>query len=392
MTGLLSRLLGRLPLGWLQLMHNKTRLIAAVGGVTFANTLIFMQLGFMNALFETSVMTHRRFDAHVVLTGTDFRTLREATPLPRTRMLQMLDVDGVAAASPVYLGTAVWTDPERSDTTNFRFVGVDPDARVFVDPLMQRQLDRLKEPDSALVDIRTRDLNPRLAERLRRGERPRIEIAGRRLTLVGCFEQGASFDVDGSILVSDQTFLRLFPQRRPGTPTLVIAQCEDPEASVRVADAIDRYLPESDVRAFSMAGFVAAEQAYQAEQSPIGFVFGFGVIMGMVVGLVIVYQVLATDVQDHLSEYATFKAIGYGPRFFLGIVFEEALSLATLGFLPGFAIALVLYQVASNATALPITMPLGRPFFVFGLTVVMCTLSGFIATRRLNAADPADLF
>ena len=55
----------------------------------------------------------------------------------------------------------------------------------------------------------------------------------------------------------------------------------------------------------------------------------------MLVGLVIVYQVLSTDVADHLREYATFKAMGYPHRFFLGIVFEEALILGVIGFVPG---------------------------------------------------------
>jgi putative ABC transport system permease protein len=66
-------------------------------------------------------------------------------------------------------------------------------------------------------------------------------------------------------------------------------------------------------------------------------IFGFGVLIGVLVGLVIVYQVLSADVADHMREYATFKAMGYGPRFFLGIVLEEALVLGVLGFLPGLA-------------------------------------------------------
>ena len=159
-----------------------------------------------------------------------------------------------------------------------------------------------------------------------------------------------------------------------------------------MASLIESSMPEGDAIAFSKHDWIMAERSYQATQKPVGFVFGFGVVLGLIVGLVIVYQVLATDVQDHLSEYATFKAIGYPPRFFMSIVFEEAVSLATLGFIPGLVIALILYEVASRATGLPITMPWSRPFLVLFLTVTMCTLSGAIATRRLNSADPAELF
>lgn len=394
MSALLGRVLGRLPIGWLQLLHNRVRLVAAVGGVSFANILIFMQLGFMNALFETSVLTHRSFQADLVLASADTQSLREAGPIPRVRMHQALGAAGIVSATPVYLGTALWNDARTGDTTNFRVVGVDPARRTFADPELQAAARRLVEPDTALIDLRTRELQPWIPSAIRASGRCVVELGGRRLSLVGTFSQGASFDVDGTLIVSDQTFLRLFPARRAGTPSLALlgSSGADEPARQRLADALNGLFPEADVRAFTLQGLIAAEQRYQARQSPIGFVFGFGVAIGLVVGLVIVYQVLATDVQDHLAEYATFKAMGYAPRFFLGVVFEEALCLAALGFLPGLAVSLVLYAVAAQATALPIVMPWQRPLLVFALTAAMCAASGAIATRRLNSADPAELF
>lgn len=392
MSHMIATILGRLPIGWLQLMNNKTRLLAAVGGVTFANVLIFMQLGFMNALFETSVFSHRSFDADIVLVSSDFRALREANPLPRSRMFQALAVPGVQSATPVYMGTRFWTDTSTGDTTNFRVTGVDPDAVVFVDKTLSKQIRSLRTADTAIVDRRTRDFNQSIEAMLTAGKSFEVEIGGRTISLLSMFEQGASFDVDGSLIVSDQTFLRLFPQRSPGTPTLVLLKIKVPESADMIAKQLNASLPEGDVRAFTKEGFVAAEQNYQATQTPIGFVFSFGVAIGIVVGLVIVYQVLSTDVQDHLSEYATFKAIGYPPSFFFSVVLEEALSLAALGFVPGLLICLALYQLAAAKTGLPIAMPWTRPVFVFILTCLMCTVSGMIATRRLNAADPAELF
>lgn len=392
MTRLLIAITGKLPIGWMQLMHNRTRLVAAIGGVTFANVLIFMQLGFMNALFATSVLTHNMFDADVVLVASDFKSLREANPLPRARMFEAESLDGVVDATPVYVGTMHWTNQRNGDTTNFRVLGVDPDSNVFVDPAIQSQLKILVEPDAAIVDIKARDFDQGIANAIRENGVFNIEAQGRSLALRGTFEQGASFDVDGSLIVSDQTFLRLFPKRRPGTPTVALLSTQSGVDNEILAAQIEQMLPEGDTIARTKAGFIKAEQSYQAKQTPIGFVFGFGVAIGLLVGLVIVYQVLTTDVQDHLSEYATFKAIGYAPGFFRRIIIEEAISLAGLGFVPGIAIALVLYRVAANATSLPISMPWTRPVFVFFLTAGMCLVSGLIATRRLNSADPAELF
>lgn len=300
MTGLLIRLFGRLPIGWLQLTHNRTRLIAAVGGVTFANVLIFMQLGFMNALFETSVFTHRSLQADIVLVSSDFRSLREANPMPRSRMYQALSHPEVRNATPVYIGTNVWTDTETGDTTNFRIMGFDPDQPIFVDPNLNRILLTVKEADSAIVDRRTRDFRTPIETEIVEKGRYSIEIAGRTIALVGTFSQGASFDVDGSLIVSDQTFLRIFPRRLPGAPTLVLVSLRDASDADAVANELTRSFPERDTRAFTRSQWIQAEQSYQARQTPIGFVFGFGVVIGMVVGLVIVYQVLSTDVQDLL--------------------------------------------------------------------------------------------
>jgi putative ABC transport system permease protein len=136
----------------------------------------------------------------------------------------------------------------------------------------------------------------------------------------------------------------------------------------------------------------AADLKYQTTERPTGVIFGFGVLIGVLVGIVIVYQVLATDVSDHLKEYATFKAMGYDHSFFLGIVFEEALILAVFGFIPGVILASLLYLGLSNATGLPVEMGLARAVMVFFGTLIACSISGAIATRRLAGADPADLF
>jgi putative ABC transport system permease protein len=151
-------------------------------------------------------------------------------------------------------------------------------------------------------------------------------------------------------------------------------------------------LPSYDTRVQTVDDAVRGDQNFQKTQRPVGLIFGFGVAIGVLVGIIIVYQVLSTDVAEHLREYATFKAIGYPQRFFLGIVFEEALILALLGFVPGIAISLGLYSIVSDVTGLPIMMPVSRPLAVLAGTFAMCGLSGAIATRRLAHANPADLF
>jgi putative ABC transport system permease protein len=134
------------------------------------------------------------------------------------------------------------------------------------------------------------------------------------------------------------------------------------------------------------------EKSFWNTVSPIGFIFGLGVFLGFVVGSIIVYQILYTDVSDHLSEYATLKAMGYRDGFLFSIVFKEALLLSVLGYIPGLAISQALYSLTEQTTGLPIFMTVERAVMVFIFTVIMCVASGALAMRRLRSADPAEIF
>ena len=138
--------------------------------------------------------------------------------------------------------------------------------------------------------------------------------------------------------------------------------------------------------------FAQIERDYWANGTGIGFIFGLGVGVGFIVGIVIVYQILYSDVSEHLPEYATLKAMGYGDSYLLGVLLQEALLLAVLGYLPSVVLALGLYQAAFAATLLPISMTTRRAVTVLIMTIVMCSASGAIAMRKLRAADPADIF
>jgi len=387
----LERLLGRLPLGWLQLAHNRVRFLAALAGVAFAGILVLMQLGFMGALIASVRLPYEHMNADIVVSAADMNTLADGAPVPRQRMYEALAVEGVAAATPLYFGKIEWRQPDGTIRTLDTF-GVDPAARPFRTPGIEARRGELALADTALMDARTRNAPKGLFKRIADGETYRFEARNRTLTVAGLFELGGGFVTDGYLIVSDQTFLRLFPQRAPGAPNhILLALAPGADLATTLA-RLRAALPAYDVAARSVPEAIAREQAYQTTQRPVGVVFGFGVVIGAMVGVIIVYQVLSTDVADHIKESATFKAIGYPQRFFLGVVFEEAFVLAILGFLPGLVVSLGLYKLVATVTGLPIAMTAGRALAVFLGTLAMCALSGAIATRKLARADPADLF
>jgi putative ABC transport system permease protein len=158
-----------------------------------------------------------------------------------------------------------------------------------------------------------------------------------------------------------------------------------------VQKALTEKLPP-DVRILSKEEFIEWEKHYWKTSTAIGFIFSMGTGIGFMVGVLIVYQILYTDISDRLPEYATLKAIGYKNRYFILVVFQESIILAILGYIPGISITMILYSLASGATNLPIIMTITRAITVLTLTIIMCSVSGLIAIRRLNAADPSDLY
>jgi putative ABC transport system permease protein len=381
----------RTPLGWLQLRHDRGRFVVAIAGIAFADVLMFMQLGFQSALYDSNTRLSRAFQGDVVLISPKALNLQNLSTFPRRRLLQAMDVPGVKDAQGLYLNNLTWRNPQTLRNSTVQVLGFDPDAAVLDLPEVNAQAGKLKEPDTVLFDRGSRGQYARMIQRLDNGERVTAEAERRTISIGGLFRLGASFGADGTLMAGDQTFLRMFPRRDPGGVSLGLLTLAPGADPAQVVAELSRHLGD-DVKVLTKDDYVTFEENYWRVASPVGFIFGLGTAMAFMVGVVIVYQVLSTDVNAHIREYATFKAMGFRNRYLLAVVFEQALILAAFGFLPGVVMPLGLYALAAKATSLPIAMTASRALLVFVLTLAMCMASGAIATRRLQEANPADLF
>ncbi len=383
--------LARLPLGWLQLRKDKPRLLVAIAGVAFAVILILMQLGFRESMFASAVRYHEHLRYDVVLLSSETAFIVQPHPFSSRRLYQALGAPGVASVAPIYAGLGDWRNPHNGDRTSIYVVGVRPEDDPLELPGLAVPLGRTALADFVLFDEASRpDYGPIAAE-LRAGGPVTAELNNREVSVVGLFQLGTSFGISGSVITSDANFLRLFPFRTRGLIDFGLVRLHPGADPDRVRDALRASLP-GDVLVFTRSDFIARERTYWDTYTPIGYVFAFGVMIGLVVGSIIVYQILFADVTDHLPEYATLKAMGYSDTFLGVVVIQQASILATLGYLPGVAIALGLYQTAGRATRLPLEMTWERAAGVFVLTLAMCSLSALMALRKVRAADPADVF
>ncbi len=263
-------------------------------------------------------------------------------------------------------------------------------------PGIQENIDKLKYPDVVLFDEASRsEFGPIVSEFKQHGivttELGDRGPGNRKVTVQGLFKLGTSFGADGNLITSDLNFLRIFLQRPKGFISIGVIQLKPGYKVEYVLQKIKKYLPE-DVKVLSKQELKDFEKKCWDSSTPIGFIFALGVGLGLVVGIIIVYQILYSNVSEHLAEYATLKAIGYKHTYLLSVVFQESLILAILGYIPGLVISIGIYKFARDSTLLPVLMKSPRALLVLALTFVMCFISGAIAVRKLGEADPADIF
>jgi len=384
-------MLSRTPIGWLQLRRNKARFFVALGGIAFADLLMFMQLGVLGAALDTSALLNNLLQADIVLISPEARDIQNSATIPRSRLYQAEGQPGIASGTAMYLGFLDWRSPFNAERRSMLIVGTDPDNPGIGLVDVQRQKESLKRPDTVIFDRLSRGNYPVTLKQLDKGQPVTAEIDRRTLTVIGTFRLGAAFGLDGTLIGSETTFLHLFPTRSPKSITLGLLRVGPGQDPIAVAALLKSKMAD-DVDVMTRAEFVQHAKTYQGKHTPIGFIFGLGTVMGFIVGMVMVYQVLSTDVADHLAEYATFKAIGFTNAYLVGIIIEECFILATIGFVPGLIAGEGLMKLMHIATALPTSLPFSRMVLVFLLTFVLCMVSGIIASRRLRKADPAEVF
>jgi putative ABC transport system permease protein len=380
-----------IPLAWLQLVHEKRRLAAAISGITFAVVLMLVQLGFEQALFTSVTLFYSHLDCDLIMLSPMFQSMHAIASFSHRRILEARAFNGVEAAHGLYLGPAKWKNPVTYQTRMIFVVGMEPIAGVFDIPELNEQVSSLTQPGVALFDTRSRPEFGPVAEMLREHGQVVTEVNGNWTHIAGGFPLGTSFVADATLVTSDVNFKRLAPSRDFGSidlGTIKVTSGVDPLA---VRDTIRAALPP-DVRVLTKQEMLDLERDYWAKNTPIGFVFRMGLGMGILVGMIVVYQILYSDVTDHLAEYATLKAMGYSDRALGSVVIQQALILSAFGFIPGALLSEVVFVIANRATHLPLQFSPVRALIVYVLTAGMCAGSGLLAVRRLKLANPADIF
>ncbi len=383
--------LDSVPIALANLLHNRKNLINALVGIAFAVLLMFMQIGFLNALLDSTIQLLQVMDADLFLVSKMTRSVIDnQEPFPKRRIFQAKGFSGVLSVDYLHIDNKVWKNPDTGYEKMMRIVAFDPKRSVFLNPEINLHLENLKKNDTIIVDRLSKKLFGPISKGIN------TEIEGKRFRVIGNFTLGTDFSARGTAMMSDSNYINIFKDKdlvRAEDARIEIGLIKViPGEDINLIASLLRREFADDLIVLTKEEIVQKERTYWLEGTPVGFVFGLGTVMGFIVGIIICYQILFTDIMKRLNQFATIKAIGYSNLYLTGTVIRQSLILATLGFFPGLILSHLIYQAVSDWLHLPMNLGAAQTILIFGLTLIMSSISGLIASRKVLAADPAELF
>jgi putative ABC transport system permease protein len=385
----LNKALRRTPVAWLQVSHNPVKLVIGVAGVSFSNILMFFQLGLLDSIYNSQCEPIRRMWGELMSAG--YSNLGSLQLFDRSRLYQALGVEGVDGVSPLHIARGTWITPGTHEMFDIFVYGVNLSRPSLAIPELERDPFRLQPLRNALFDRNSKSQYGPIAQELKTKPFVSVEVNKKQLRIVDTFSLGATFAADANMVVSDSTYFLIFSDKNPSQIEVGLIQLKPGVDPLAVQRAIQPLMPK-DVKVVTRDQLAAMEVSYWKRNSAVGFIFTLGVVVGFVVGSIIVYQILFTDVMNSLPQYATLKAMGYTDGYVISIVIQQSAILAVVGFIPGFLASAALYALLANITKLAVIMTASRALQVLLLTFVMCVGSGSLATRKLVQLDPADVY
>jgi putative ABC transport system permease protein len=380
------------PLAWRNISADRRRLVRSTSGIGFAVLLMMLQLGFRNAFLDSALEVINQIDGEIFLTSTTKFRFGRRDPFSRRQLYAARAVDGVEWARPIYAEwlTSGWKNPQTHKIYNVQVLAFDPDQPVLRFPEIAAHIDELRQPDTALADARARSFL---------GIAPVgtvTELARRNIRIVGAISLGPDFTTDGTLITADRTFMKFFSPHDLEESELAdvefgVIKVRADRTPTQVQHALQQALPPN-VAVRTKAQLLELETQFQNNVSPVGPIFMLGTAIGFIVGMMITYQILYTDLSDQLPQYATLKAMGYPDAYLVRVVLEQATFYGFVGFVPALLCGVMLYHVIGEIALLPLRMSAGILLGTLVLTVGMCVLSGLLAVRRVLAADPAEVF
>jgi len=367
------------------LTHNKARLCLSLCGITFATLVLFMGIGFFNGLNDSQANLATLVKGDLVMMNTRSRSINGFQKMDRTRLFRALAFDEVVEAIPIYEGQTKLKNPQTEMSKTIFYLAFPMDTDPFSIPDLDEFRPSLKNMGNIVFDSRSRKIYGRIHPGMQ------VEISEKKHQVTGLVNLGPNFSKNGYIIMSDTSLISGLGWASPEKISFGILKTRPGTDIAALKMKLSALLP-NDFTVLTPEELRRFEVRFTTRSTPVGALLGIGLIVGFVIGVIISYQILFNEVTDHMPQFATLKAIGFPNTFLVRIVLKEALLLSVLGFFPGLAAGFGLYAFIEQFTKIVMILNFNRIFYIFMLTVIMCTIAGMLAVKKVLKADPAELF
>lgn len=376
---------------WFQLSYQKMKLAVAVAGVIVSVMLMLTWVSIRQGAMDNSVALIRRMEADLIMVSPRTKTIFQSAQQPRRLLYRLPSDERVEEVREVYIALARWRSPWDFFESPLNVYGIDPLKPMLNLPGLEKHANDLHQQDRYLYDAMSRSKYGPVKDTLAKQPDLEVELNGRKVRVVGVIHVGISIGNDGNVYTSHENFLRLFPNRAPGSIDLGLIKLKPGVSAKEARDALQPLLGK-EANLICREDLKEAEVNFMRQTAPIDFIFGMGATVGFFIGAVVVYQILYTEVTNNLPQLATLKAIGFTDFYLQKLVLWQAYLLATLGYPIGLILAIGLLHVAEIFIQMPLPMTVTRAVWFYAITLCMCGLSAVVAVRKAVSADPAEVF
>jgi putative ABC transport system permease protein len=364
------------------LLQNRSRFVLTVLGIGTTFFLSAAQVGLLVGWCNTTSALIRHAGVDVWVMAQQTPAYDYGTAIPRTRIYQVRSLDGVAWAEGLFVGWNYWQRPDGSRVI-IELVGLDRSSVGGPWQMKVGDLEAVHGPHAVVVDELY--LHALGVERL--GDE--VEVLDSRAVLGGVSAEVRTFTAAPFVFTSIPSAIRYDRRYRDDEITYVLVRCAPGASPEGVRDTIGRELPA--IEALTSREFAERTVKYWMLETGAGITVVATALLGLAVGAVIISQTLFAITQDHLPNFATLLALGFGRRQLVRIVLVQSLLLG----LGGIGVGSAGFFVAARLSA-PTPIPLETTGLVFaslaGVTLLCGLLASFVSVRALFRIDPIQVF
>lgn len=386
----------RLPVGAQQLYRQRTSTMLVVLGVTVSVVMLFLQLGLQKAVFGSGVRIDEALAGQIAIVNRNFQSIQCFSTVARDMIEVAERYPGVEKAMPFYYGNMPVINVRDGSAQQIMVYGIDPAYPALHLPGLTKQLRTISMARHYLYDSYSR---PNYGDILKRIDQPGgTRIKGpldaqqlhKVITIAGTFKLGPNVLYNGALLTSDANF-----GIAPGWPldrvAMVVVKLKPGVDPAGARNAIAKLVGDRG-KVLTKTQLIATEKHFWANDTPIGYITDLGLVVGVAIGIIFIYQAIFQVISSNVPEYAVLKSLGYSNKFFACVMVQISAIIVTASYLIGIILSFFIFYFAESATHLGMDLTFNITVSVLAITVAMALASAFLALRRLLAVDPVTLF